>query len=168
MANSQRPGTSGSKALRSTGTSSTSSGSSSSSSSTTCRRLACAFSGVRELAYEHKATPKWKLWLFTTDHKRIGVLYMLTAFCFFFLAGLAALTIRSELYEPGPTFIKQSTFNELFSLHGVTMIFLWIIPVLVGGFGNYFLPLQIGAKDMSFPRMNALSYWIYLSAGSMM
>ena len=116
----------------------------------------------------HYVTPAWKVWLFTTDHKRIGVLYMVTAFTFFIMAGIAALTLRTELAEPGPTIIKQSTFNELFSVHGMTMIFLWIIPVLVGGFGNYFLPLQIGAKDMSFPRMNALSYWIYLSAGSMM
>ena len=116
---------------------------------------------------KHKPTPTWKLWLFTTDHKRIGILYMVTAFFFFLMGGIAALTVRSELWTPGPTFIRQSTFNELFSIHGVTMIFLWIIPVLVGGFGNYFLPLQIGAKDMSYPRLNALSYWLYVSAASL-
>ncbi len=115
----------------------------------------------------HAPTPAWKVWLFTTDHRRIGILYMVTAFGFFIVGGIAALTIRSELWTPGPTFIRQTTFNELFSIHGVTMIFLWIIPVLVGGFGNYFLPLRIGAKDMSFPRLNALSYWLYVSAGSL-
>ena len=115
----------------------------------------------------HTATPAWKLWLFTTDHKRIGILYMVTAFGFFILGGIAAMALRTELFTAGPTFMKQQTFNELFSIHGVTMIFLWIIPVLVGGFGNYFLPLQIGAKDMSFPRLNALSYWLYLSAASL-
>jgi cytochrome c oxidase subunit 1 len=119
------------------------------------------------MAETHYKTPAWKLWLFTTDHKRIGTLYMVTAFFFFILAGIAAMTLRAELWTPGPTFIRQTTFNELFSIHGVTMIFLWIIPVLVGGFGNYFLPLQIGAKDMSFPRLNALSYWLYLAAASL-
>jgi cytochrome c oxidase subunit 1 len=116
-------------------------------------------------AYAKAAPPAWKMWLFTTDHKRIGIMYMVTAFVFFILGGLAALTVRAELWEAGPTVVRQSTFNELFSAHGMTMIFGWIIPVLVGGFGNYFLPLQIGAKDMSFPRLNALSYWIFLSAG---
>jgi cytochrome c oxidase subunit 1 len=115
----------------------------------------------------HAPTPAWKLWLFTTDHKRIGILYMVTAFFFFVLGGIAALTLRTELFTPGPTLIRQQTFNELFSIHGVTMIFLWIIPVLVGGFGNYFLPLQIGAKDMSYPRLNALSYWLYVCAASL-
>ena len=117
--------------------------------------------------HAHAPAPMWKVWLFTTDHKRIGIMYMVTAFFFFILGGIAAMTIRTELWTPGPTIIRQSTFNELFSIHGVTMIFLWIIPVLVGGFGNYFLPLQIGAKDMSFPRLNALSYWIYLSAATL-
>ena len=109
-------------------------------------------------------TPAWKLWLFTTDHKRIGIMYMVTAFFFFVLGGIAALTLRTELAAPGATIIKQSTFNEMFSIHGMTMIFAWIIPVMVGGFGNYILPLQIGARDMSFPRLNALSYWLYVSA----
>src|SRR5690349_17755291 len=107
----------------------------------------------RTMTETHYKTPAWKTWLFTTDHKRIGIMYMVTAFFFFILAGIAAMTLRAELWTPGPTFIRQTTFNELFSIHGVTMIFLWIIPVLVGGFGNYFLPLQIGAKDMSFPRL---------------
>ncbi len=98
-------------------------------------------------------------WLTTTDHKKIGILYLTNSFVFFFLAGLLALGIRAELAQPGLQFFKEGFYNELFTMHGTTMIFLFIIPMLAG-FGNYVVPLQIGAPDMAFPRINALSFWM--------
>ncbi|MBI4394512.1 MAG: cbb3-type cytochrome c oxidase subunit I [Euryarchaeota archaeon] len=117
-----------------------------------------------------------KRWLFTTDHKDIGLMYIWTAFFFFVLGGIMALLMRLELMFPngGPAcnpaldvprcVMTASTFNQFFSMHGTTMIFLWTIPVLAG-FGNYFVPLMIKAKDMAFPRLNALSYWLIPPAG---
>jgi cytochrome c oxidase subunit I+III len=109
------------------------------------------------------------LWTFltTVDHKKIGKRYLLTAFAFFVLAGAEALTMRTQLAQPGERLVGPKEFNQLFSMHGITMIFLFVTPML-SGFGNYFVPLMIGARDMAFPRMNALSYWIYLGAGFFM
>ena len=104
-------------------------------------------------------------WLTTTNHKRIGILYFFTSFAFFTAGGVLALVMRTQLAEPNGSVVGPATFNQLFTMHGVTMIFLFVTPMLSGGFGNYFVPLLIGARDMAFPRMNALSYWIYLSAG---
>ena len=98
-------------------------------------------------------------WLTTTDHKKIGILYLVNSFIFFFIAGLFALVVRAELALPGLQFLKETEYNQLFSLHGTVMIFLFIIPMLTG-FGNYVVPLQIGAPDMAFPRINALSFWL--------
>jgi cytochrome c oxidase subunit 1 len=98
-------------------------------------------------------------WLTTTDHKRIGILYLLNSFAFFFVAGLFALLMRTELAAPGRQLVTTNGYNQLFTLHGTLMIFLFILPVLVG-FGNYLVPLQIGALDMAFPRINALSFWL--------
>ena len=98
-------------------------------------------------------------WLTTTDHKRIGILYLLNSFAFFFVAGLFALLMRTELAAPGRQLMTTNGYNQLFTLHGTLMIFLFIIPVLFG-FGNYLVPLQIGALDMAFPRINALSFWL--------
>ncbi len=106
-----------------------------------------------------------KRWLTTTDHKDIGVLYIVTSFSFFLLGGVMALLMRTNLALPGSGFVDAETYNRLFSTHGTTMIFLFIIPVLVG-FGNYFVPLLIGAKDMAFPRINALGYWLIPPAGA--
>ncbi len=103
-------------------------------------------------------------WITTTDHKKIGILYIINSFFFFFLAGLLALGVRSELAQPGLQLVTDQTYNELFSMHGTAMIFLFIIPVLAG-FGNYIVPLQIGAPDMAFPRINALSFWMLPLAG---
>ncbi len=103
-------------------------------------------------------------WITTTDHKKIGILYVINSFFFFFLAGLLALGVRSELAQPGLQLVTDQTYNELFSMHGTAMIFLFIIPVLAG-FGNYIVPLQIGAPDMAFPRINALSFWMLPLAG---
>ena len=112
----------------------------------------------------HGRAPGWRHYVFTVDHKLIGIYYLVTSFVFFFLGGIEALLVRTELAAPGRTIMEADTYNMMFSLHGTTMVFLWIIPVMAG-FGNYFLPLMVGAKDMSFPRLNALSYWLYLPAG---
>src|SRR3954470_21173368 len=99
-------------------------------------------------------------WVTTTDHKKIGILYIVNSFIFFFIGGLLALGVRSELAQPGLQFVKdESVYNQLFTMHGTIMIFLFIIPMLAG-FGNYVAPLMIGAPDMAFPRINALSFWM--------
>ncbi len=99
-------------------------------------------------------------WVTTTDHKRIGILYIINSFIFFFIAGLLALGIRTELAQPGIQVVPNASFyNQLFTMHGTVMIFLFIIPMLAG-FANYVVPLQIGAPDMAFPRINALSFWM--------
>jgi cytochrome c oxidase subunit I+III len=97
-------------------------------------------------------------WMATVDHKRIGVLYLLTALFFFVVGGIEALVIRLQLARPNNALVGPDTFNQLFTMHGTTMIFLVVMPTLVG-FGNYFIPLMIGARDMAFPRLNAMSYW---------
>jgi cytochrome c oxidase subunit 1 len=98
-------------------------------------------------------------WLTTTDHKRIGILYLINSFSFFVIAGVFALLMRSELARPGTQIFAPHAYNQIFTLHGTLMIFLVIFPLLAG-FGNYFVPLQIGALDMAFPRINALSFWL--------
>jgi cytochrome c oxidase subunit I len=104
-------------------------------------------------------------WLTTTDHKKIGILYLVNSFIFFFIGGIFALLVRTELARPGLQILHDELlYNQLFTMHGTVMIFLFIIPVLVG-FGNYVVPLQIGAPDMAFPRINALSFWMLPLAG---
>ena len=103
-------------------------------------------------------------WLTTTDHKRIGILYMVTSFGFFLLAGVLAGVMRAELTSPGLQVVGAQRYNELFTIHGTAMVFLFVAPFAIG-LANYLLPLQIGAGDMAFPRMNALSYWLFLGGG---
>jgi cytochrome c oxidase subunit 1 len=99
-------------------------------------------------------------WVTTTDHKKIGILYIVNSFLFFFIGGLFALGVRTELAAPGlQVLTNEHLYNQLFTMHGTVMIFLFIIPMLAG-FGNYVVPLQIGAPDMAFPRINALSFWM--------
>jgi cytochrome c oxidase subunit 1/cytochrome c oxidase subunit I+III len=98
-------------------------------------------------------------WVATVDHKRIGILYLVTALFFFCVGGVEALIIRLQLARPNGTLVSAETFNQLFTMHGTTMIFLVVMPTLVG-FGNYVVPLMIGARDMAFPRLNAMSYWL--------
>src|SRR5689334_2660735 len=98
-------------------------------------------------------------WLTTTDHKKIGILYVVNSFLFFFIGGLLALGVRTELAAPGLQFLTDTQYNEFFTMHATFMIFLFIIPMLAG-FSNYVVPLQIGAPDMAFPRINALSFWM--------
>ena len=106
-------------------------------------------------------------WIFSTDHKRIGILYLISMSFFFLVAAGLGLTMRLELIAPGPTLIQAQTFNALFTLHGMIMIFLFIVPGLPAVFGNFFLPIQIGAKDVAFPRLNLLSWWFYITGAAL-
>src|SRR5512143_2485690 len=106
-------------------------------------------------------------WLTTVDHKKIGLLYIVTSFLFFLSGGVMALLIRLELVQPGTRLVTPDTYNALFTMHGTTMSFLFVIPMSVG-LGNYLVPLMIGARDMAFPRLNAFSYWLALGGGIVM
>jgi cytochrome c oxidase subunit I len=113
-----------------------------------------------------KPAPRgWLAWLTTTDHKRIGIMYLVLTVLFLLLGGVEALLIRSQLAVPDNTLINPETYNGLVSMHGSTMIFLVLVPVWAG-FGNYLVPLMIGARDMAFPRLNALSFWLLFFAGT--
>jgi cytochrome c oxidase subunit I len=106
-------------------------------------------------------------WITTVDHKKIAIMYLYTTFFFFLVGGVMALLVRIQLAEPKNQFLTPAQYNQIFTMHGTTMIFLWIIPVLAG-FGNYFVPLMIGARDMAFPRVNALSFWLIPLGGLVM
>jgi cytochrome c oxidase subunit 1 len=101
-------------------------------------------------------------WITTVDHKRIAVLYGVTALGFFLVGGIEALLIRIQLAQPDNTFLTAARYNELFTMHGTTMIFLVVMPLEIGLFANFALPLLIGARDVAFPRLNAFSYWLFL------
>jgi cytochrome c oxidase subunit I+III len=103
-------------------------------------------------------------WFTTVDHKRIGMKYLVTAIVFFVVGGLESLVIRAQLAGPNLHLLTPEAYNQLFTMHGVTMMFLFATPVL-SGFGNFFVPLMIGARDMSFPRLNAFGYWVFFAAG---
>ena len=102
-----------------------------------------------------------KSWLFTLDHKRIGVMYLVSVLLAFLLGGIFAMAIRLELLTPEPTIMGANTYNRMFTLHGVVMIFLFMIPAIPGVFGNFCMPLMLGAKDVAFPRLNLLSLYLY-------
>ena len=103
-------------------------------------------------------------WLTTVDHKRIGILYLVTALVFFLFGGTEAFIMRLQLMRPDNHLVSQGLFDQLFTMHGLTMIFLAVMPLSIG-FMNYIVPLQIGARDVAFPRMNAASYWLFLAGG---
>ncbi len=103
-------------------------------------------------------------WVSTVDHKQIGVMYVVTSLAFFILGVAEAITMRTQLIRPENSWLSPDTYNQIFTMHGTTMIFLVVMPMLVG-FMTYLTPLMIGARDMAFPRMNALSYWLYLLGG---
>src|SRR3979409_2134129 len=103
-------------------------------------------------------------WVTTVDHKDIGILYLLTSVGFFGLGGIEALLLRIQLAVPRNTFLDPAAYDAVFTVHGTTMIFLVVMPILLG-FANYIVPLHIGARDMAFPRLNALSYWLFLFGG---
>src|SRR5215210_6029642 len=106
----------------------------------------------------------WRSWLFTVDHKKLGIMYMVTAFTFFIVGGVEALLIRTQLAGPNGKLLSADPYNEMFTMHATTMIFLFVMP-MVAGFANYFVPLQIGARDVAFPRMNAFGFWCLLFGG---
>ena len=106
-----------------------------------------------------------KAWILSTDHKRIGVLYLIALLSFFAVGVTFGFLIRLELLTPGRTIVDAQTYNEFFTLHGVIMIFLFVIPGLPAVFGNFFLPIMIGAKDVAFPRLNLLSWYMYVTGG---
>jgi cytochrome c oxidase subunit I len=111
-----------------------------------------------------RKTKKWVDWVLTTDHKKIGIMYLVLTGVFFCMGGVEALMMRTQLSVPNNTLLTSEHYNQLLTLHGTTMIFLFVVPVWAG-FGNYFLPLMIGARDMAFPRLNALSFWLLAFGG---
>ncbi len=116
-------------------------------------------------AHEVQTKPTgWMRWLTTTDHKEIGIMYMVATFVFFLLGGVEALMMRLQLGAPENTIVSPTTYNQLFTMHGTTMVFLFVVPMMAG-LANYFVPLMIGARDMAFPRLNALSFWLFLAGG---
>jgi len=114
----------------------------------------------------YEARGRWSgifAWIFSTDHKRIGLMYLLLMVCFFAVGMSLGFVMRLELFSSGPDIISAQTYNALFTVHGVIMIFLFVIPGLSASLGNFFLPLHIGAKDVVFPRLNLLSWWLFLT-----
>ena len=109
-----------------------------------------------------QANGSWKDWVSTVDHKKIGIMYGVAAMFFFLVGGLEALLIRTQLAFPENGFLTADVYNQIFTMHGVTMIFLFVMP-FAAAFANYLIPLQIGARDVAFPRLNALSFWVWLS-----
>jgi len=101
-------------------------------------------------------------WLTSTDHKVIGLSYMITSIVIFYISGIMALFMRLQLASPHSSLLSFAQFNALFTMHGSLMLYLFAGPFAFGGLANYIVPLQVGAPDMAFPRLNALSYWLYL------
>ncbi len=121
--------------------------------------------GMEAAPAHGEKTGLWS-WITTVDHKRIGILYGVTAFAFFLIGGLEALLIRLQLAVPNNTLIHPETYNQLFTMHGTTMIFLVVMP-LSTGLANYLVPLQIGARDVAFPRLNLFSWYLFGAGGSL-
>ena len=107
----------------------------------------------------------WKSWLFTTDHKRIALLYLISLTAFFFVGGFFALLMRLELMTPRSDLVQADTYNKLFTMHGIIMIFFFLIPSIPAVLGNFLIPIMIGAKDLAFPKINLLSWYIYIVGG---
>jgi cytochrome c oxidase subunit 1 len=111
-----------------------------------------------------KPTRSWRRWLFTVDHKKIGIMYGAAAMFFFIIGGVEALLIRTQLWAPRGTLLSAELYNQVFTMHGTTMVFLVVMPI-GAAFANYLMPLQIGARDVAFPRINAFSFWCFLGGG---
>ncbi|MHB8635664.1 MAG: cytochrome c oxidase subunit I [Fimbriimonadaceae bacterium] len=109
----------------------------------------------------------FKSWIFTHDHKRIGIMYLISVSTFFFIGSIMAGLIRLELTSPTGNFLESETYNKVFSAHGIIMIFFFLVPAVPAILGNFVLPLMIGARDVAFPRLNLLSYYFYLAGGTM-
>ncbi|HID04775.1 MAG TPA: cytochrome C oxidase subunit I, partial [Aigarchaeota archaeon] len=114
---------------------------------------------------EHRQNPNPLLvWLFTTNHKNVGILYLVTSLYFLVVAGILAMVFRLQLTMPEQTLLRPEIYNQMVTMHGLFML-LWVVTPLAAAFANYVIPIQIGAKDMAYPRLNALSYWLYLASG---
>jgi cytochrome c oxidase subunit I len=107
-------------------------------------------------------------WLLTTDHKRIALLYLISITFFFFVGGFFALLIRLELLTPAGDLVLADTYNKLFTLHGQVMVFFFLIPSIPATLGNFLVPMMVGAKDLAFPRINLLSWYLYIIGGCLM
>jgi len=117
-------------------------------------------------AHHHPQAWKWyDYFTFNTDHKVIGIQYLVLSFFFYLVGGLMAVAMRTELSTPDPDFLDPTVYNALMTNHGTIMIFLWIVPAAIGGFGNFLIPLMIGARDMVFPKLNAIAFWLNPPAG---
>jgi cytochrome c oxidase subunit I len=119
------------------------------------------------ISFEQEARQGWLSWVASVDHKQIGILYLWSATIFFLVGGLLALLMRIQLAKPDNHFLSPQTYNQLFTMHGTTMIFLVVVPGLLG-FANYMVPLMIGARDVAFPRLNALGFWVQAFGGLML
>ncbi|MGB0114596.1 MAG: cbb3-type cytochrome c oxidase subunit I, partial [Ilumatobacteraceae bacterium] len=106
----------------------------------------------------------WKSWAFTVDHKKIGIMYGVAAMVFFLIGGIEAMLIRAQLAQADGSILSADKYNQLFTMHATTMIFLFVMP-MASAFANYLIPLQVGARDVAFPRLNALSFWTFLFGG---
>src|SRR3954466_15100412 len=106
-----------------------------------------------------------KSWLLTTDHKRIGLLYLFSIIVFFFIAAVAAGIMRLELLTPKGDLVLSETYNKLFTLHGVLMVWFFLIPSIPNVLGNFLIPMMIGARDVAFPRLNLLSWYLFMAGG---
>jgi cytochrome c oxidase subunit 1/cytochrome c oxidase subunit I+III len=120
--------------------------------------------GEERLKAIWETRPGWRGWLSTVDHKTIGLRYLVTSFIFLVIGGIEALVMRVQLAQPNLSLLTPEAYDQLFTMHGLTMIFLYALPVL-SGFSNYLWPLVFGARDMAFPRLNAFSYWVFVFAG---
>jgi cytochrome c oxidase subunit 1 len=108
-----------------------------------------------------------KSWLLTTDHKRIGLLYLLSITAFFFVGGFFAMLIRLELLTPAGDLVQSDTYNRLFTMHGIVMIFLFLIPSIPAVIGNFVIPMMVGARDLAFPKINLLSWYVFMTGGAL-
>src|SRR5206468_6971798 len=104
-------------------------------------------------------------WLLTTDHKRIGILYLISITFFFAIGGLMAVLIRMELATPEGDLFQSDTYNRLFTMHGIMMIFFFLIPSIPAVLGNFLIPIMVGARDLAFPRLNLFSWYLFVAAG---
>src|ERR1700759_1056453 len=116
---------------------------------------------LQRLNYINHDWSVWS-WVNSRDHKRIGVMYLLTITFLFFLGSVPAILIRLELLTPAPNLVSREIYNRLFTMHGVTMVFFFLVPSIPASLGNFLLPMMIGARDLAFPRMNLASYYLFL------
>src|SRR5438132_1467399 len=105
----------------------------------------------------------WKSWLFTLDHKRIAILYLVSITLMFFVGGFGAMVVRLNLLSPQGALVQPQTYNRMFSMHGVVMVFFFLVPVIPAVLGNFVVPMMVGAKDLAFPKINLLSWYLYIA-----